>query len=43
MSSRRGNFDWQSRLIVELARKVPPFSYFKEIRDKLAILESHGS
>ncbi len=38
-----GNFDWQSRLIVELARKVPPFSYFKEIRDKLAVLDSHGS
>jgi len=38
-----GNFDWQSRLIVELARKVPPFSYFKEIRDKLSVLEGHGS
>jgi geranylgeranyl reductase family protein len=38
-----GNFDWQSRLIVDLVRKVPPFSHFKEIRDKLAVLESHGS
>ena len=38
-----GSFDWQSQLIVDLAQKVPPFSYFKDIRDKLAVLETHGS
>jgi digeranylgeranylglycerophospholipid reductase len=38
-----GRFDWQSKLIVDLAGRVPPFSTFKEIRDKLSVLESHGS
>jgi len=38
-----GRFDWQSGLIVDLARKVPPFSYFKEIRQKLSVLEHRGS
>lgn len=38
-----GRFDWQSGLIVDLARKVPPFTYFKDIRQKLSVLEHHGS
>jgi geranylgeranyl reductase family protein len=40
---KSGRFDWQSGLIVDLARKVPPFSYFKDIRQKLSVLEHHGS
>jgi geranylgeranyl reductase family protein len=40
---KTGRFDWQSGLIVDLARKVPPFSYFKDIRQKLSVLEHRGS
>jgi digeranylgeranylglycerophospholipid reductase len=40
---KTGRFDWQSGLIVDLARKVPPFSYFEEIRRKLSVLEHYGS
>jgi geranylgeranyl reductase family protein len=34
-----GRFDWQSGLIIDLAKKVPPFSYFNAVRRKLALLE----
>lgn len=34
-----GRFDWQSGLILDMAKRVPPFSYFGGIRKKLALLD----
>jgi len=34
-----GRFDWQSGLILGLAKRVPPFSYFGGIRKKLNLLD----
>ena len=35
----RGQFDWQSGLLLELAKKVPPLSYFSDIRKKLDLFD----
>jgi digeranylgeranylglycerophospholipid reductase len=35
----KGQFDWQSGLLLELAKKVPPLSYFNDIRKKLDLFD----
>jgi len=35
----KGRFDWQSGLLIELAKKVPPLSYFSDIRKKLDLFD----
>jgi len=35
-----GNFDWQSGLILELAKKVPPLNTFSGIRKKISFFEN---
>jgi len=35
----KGQFDWQSGLLIELAKKVPPLSYFSDIRKKLDLFD----
>jgi geranylgeranyl reductase family protein len=39
LMQNEGRFDWQSGLILDLAKKVPPFSYFGGIRKKLTLLD----